>query len=295
MRPAAIARDAGAAPGPESRRPRRGRPEPRGAAEGDAPQVQSIARALDVLEALAGHESVGLVEIGRVCGLQPSTTHRILRTLRARGYVRQDAQTFRYALTDWITIRPGRTELAPAELRTAALPFLERIMRVGGETANLAVLDGADAVYIDRVPDGRSDRGPAEPLRRVRAHATSAGKAILAFMDPDAVRELLPQRLSGMTERTTSDRDELLTELEAIRRQGFATDREEHLEKMSCVGAPVFDALGDVVAALSMSGPSNRLGPLSDYDEIGELVGVSAIEMSRVLGYTGDCAWDGRR
>ena len=253
--------------------------------------VQSVTRALQVMEALTTAPELGLVEISRRAGLGHSTAHRILMTLAQRGYVCQDPDTGRYMLGYEVLRLGEHVALRDAHLRAAARPHMERVHRVCRETTNLVVLDGTSIVYVDQLAGSNSMRMFADIGGRVAAHATGAGKAILAFVDPEGARKVLGGNLQRFTLRTIVDHGHLNDELGRIRRQGFALDREEHEESVSCVAAPIFSHGGDVVAALSVSGPTGRLGELADYSELGELVARNAAEISRELGYTGPSAF----
>jgi DNA-binding IclR family transcriptional regulator len=254
--------------------------------------VQSVDRALDVMEALTGAADLGLVEISRRTGLGHSTAHRILMTLSRRGYVCQDPITGRYMLGYAVLRLAEHVAVRDAQLRAVARPHMERVRRVSRETTNLVVLDGSSIVYVDQIPGANSMRMFAEIGGRVAAHATGAGKAILAFTPPEMVTALLAGTLERFTDRTIVEPDRLSAELSEIRRQGFALDREEHEESVSCVAAPIFTHTGAVAGALSVSGPTGRLGELADYAELGELIGRNALEISRELGYGGPARFE---
>src|SRR4051812_9836451 len=149
-----------------------------------AQRVQSLDRALDLLETLAGAEELGVSEIAGRTGLVPSTAHRLLATLVARGYAAQNPATGRYLLgykllelTSGLQDRLGR-------LRSAARPHLEAIQRETGETTNLVVLEARSTVYVDSVPGTRSVRLFTEVGLAIPAHPSGAGKALLAWRAP---------------------------------------------------------------------------------------------------------------
>jgi DNA-binding IclR family transcriptional regulator len=250
------------------------------------PRVQSLERALDLLEALAGAEDLGVSEIAAKTGLVPSTAHRLLGTLVARGYASQSATTGRYLLgykmlelTSGVQDRLGR-------LRTAARPHLEAIQAETGETTNLVVLEGRDVVYIESVSGTRSVRLHTEVGRSIPAHTSGAGKAILAWRAPEDVAALLGAApLARPTRHTITTLDGLHEEFARIRRRGFATDNEEHEEGVACVGTPVFDHRGLAIAALSVSGPTSRILN-ADTADLGALLREHAESVSTRLGYS---------
>jgi DNA-binding IclR family transcriptional regulator len=224
------------------------------------PRVQSLERALDLLEALAGADDLGVSEIAAQTGLVPSTAHRLLGTLVARGYASQNPATGRYLLgykllelTSGVQDRIGR-------LRTAARPHLETIQGETGETTNLVVLEGRDVVYIESVSGTRSVRLHTEIGRSIPAHTSGAGKALLAWRAPADVAALLEGApLAPSTPRTITTLPALQEDLAKIRRRGYATDNEEHELGVACVATPVLDRAGFPVAAISVSGPISRI------------------------------------
>ena len=232
------------------------------AAGSGAPQaggVQSLERALDILEMLGHSEGeLGISEIGLSVGLANGTVHRLLSTLTRRGYARQVSDSRKY------TLGPRAITLASSSrerLGPLARPFLQELMEVSQESANLAALDRNSVVYIEQVPAPRMVRMFTEPGNRVPPHASGTGKVLLAFQPPEAVQAVLGRSgLARFTQHTVTDMDRLLGELEVIREQGYATDSEEIEEGVRCVAAPVSGAEGRVVAAISVSGPAGRLG-----------------------------------
>ena len=163
--------------------------------------VQSIERAFDLLEMLAdAGGALGLSELAANSGLPLPTVHRLMRTLVNRGYVRQEASR-RYALGSRL-IRLGET--SSRMLGTWLRPFLAQLVRETGETANLAMLDGDEVVYIAQVPSPHSMRMFTEPGRRVSPHCTAVGKALLAQVPADQARALLER--GGMPPRSSSAR-----------------------------------------------------------------------------------------
>jgi IclR family acetate operon transcriptional repressor len=217
--------------------------------------VQSIERAFDLLEMLAdAGGALGLSELAAVSGLPLPTVHRLMRTLVNRGYVRQEASR-RYALGSRL-IRLGET--SSRMLGTWLRPFLAQLVRETGETANLAMLDGDEVVYIAQVPSPHSMRMFTEPGRRVRPHCTAVGKALLAQLPPEQARTLLGRDgLPAYTPTTITDPDLLLAHLAVIRKQGYALDEGEQEVGVRCFAVAVPDAPGSL--AISTSGPQARM------------------------------------
>lgn len=219
--------------------------------------VQSVDRALDLLEALAGLDGpVGVGEVAALTGLPQGTAHRLLRSLQSRGYVRHDAAR-KYSLGA-AAFRLG--DAAQRALSRSARPHLAELVALSGETGNLAVLEGDDVVYVAQVPSPRTLRMFAEVGRHVPPHSTAVGKVLLAAMDPERALGVLRRRgLTPLTAHTITDPDAFVAELERVRDLGFAVDEQEQEIGVRCVAVPVGSGQ-DVVAALSLSGPAERFG-----------------------------------
>jgi IclR family acetate operon transcriptional repressor len=257
------------------------------AAQTGRPTVQSVERTFDVLEALAtARQPVPISELSQRLGLHISTVHRLLATLIERGYARQDTGSGRYG------IGPRLVELAgglneQVDLRQETRPFLEQLAAEVGETANLSVRSGNNLVYIDQVQSARLVRmftrvGSSAPL-----YCTGSGKLFLAYsphLEQDLNRYLLEISLEAHTPATLTTPQQLREELFQIRQRGYSFDNEEMEEGVVCVAAPVFDGESQIVAAISVSGPTGRM--LSqDTSRIIEPVRRGATSISRALGY----------
>ncbi|ACZ00283.1 MULTISPECIES: IclR family transcriptional regulator [Thermomonospora] len=220
-----------------------------------AEAVRSLERAFDLLEHLAdaGGE-MALSELTDRSGLPMPTIYRLMRTMVNRGYVRQGPSK-RYALGPRL-IRLG--ESATRLLGSWARPALARLVDEVGETANMAVLEGDAAVYVAQVPSRHSMRMFTEVGRRVQPHCTGVGKALLAQLPPQTVREIIGRTgMAAHTPHTITDPDVLLAQLEHIRKVGYAIDDEEQEIGVRCVAVPLPDA--PTPTAISVSGPSGRL------------------------------------
>jgi len=217
--------------------------------------VQSIDRALQLVERLAdAGGSMGLAQLQAATGLPLPTVHRLLRSLAHNGYVRQDPAR-RYTLGPRL-IRLG--EEAGRELGSWAKPRLAELVAEIGETANMALLEGDAVVYVAQVPSAHSMRMFTEVGRRVDAHCTGVGKALLSQLPDRHVLELLGRTgMPAQTSRTLTDPSALLAELSEVRDQGWAMDDAEQEVGVRCVAVPVAGA--PTQAALSISGPSGRI------------------------------------
>lgn len=219
--------------------------------------VRSLERAFDLLEHLtdAGGE-LALSELTEKAGLPMPTVYRLMQTMVARGYVRQEPSR-RYSLGPrLIRLGEGASRLLGSWARPALAGLVDRL----GETANLAVLEGDEVVYVAQVPSRHSMRMFTEVGRRVLPHCTGVGKALLAQLPEDDVRALLARTgMPARTPHTRTDPDTLLAELETIRERGYALDDEEQELGVRCVAVPLSGV--PVLAAFSVSGPSGRMTP----------------------------------
>ena len=226
----------------------------------DRDGVQAVERSLGLLEkVVAAGGEIGLRELGQASGLPVGTTHRLLKALVNQGFVSHNPLTRRYGV--------GPTALAMAakigssrSITQLAMPYLQKLVELTGESANLAALDGEGIVYLAHVEAARTVRMFTKVGNRVPLHATGTGKAILASMSAAERRLLLAgQRLRRFTPNTITDRRKLEAELDVIRKRGYAIDAGELEEGVHCIAVPVRDHSAEVTASISVSGPSSRL------------------------------------
>lgn len=249
--------------------------------------VQSIDRALDVLEALASAGTpLGVSAVAEATGLPQGTAHRLLRSLQLRGYVRHDASR-KYSLGGAAS-RLG--EAAQRSLAIAARPHLARLVALTGETANLAVLEGDDVVYVAQVPSPHTLRMFAEVGRHVSPHSTAVGKVLLSGgTDARAVAVLRRTGMPRRTDRTITEVPAFLDVLARTRREGFAVDDGEEEIGVRCVAVPVRDGR-HLVAAVSVSGPAERFAGVTEGDLVRRMTVVSSQLAADILGTEADLA-----
>jgi IclR family transcriptional regulator, acetate operon repressor len=258
----------------------------RGRASGPAAagQVKSLARGLALLERLAECErGVALVDLAQRAGLAASTTHRLLSTLEKMGYVYQ-AGDLGYWFVGVKTFTVGAAFLAHRDMLGQAHAFLRRLMEESGETANLAVLDDSEAVFVAQVQCREMMRMIVKLGSRIPLHASGVGKALLAAMPENQVSAILHKRgLQRITANTIDTPAALRAALNEVRRRGYAVDNEEHALGLRCIAAPIYDEHCDPLAALSISGPKSRISDERLF-ELGALVSRTATEITRALG-----------
>ena len=251
---------------------------------GGAVLVQSVDRAISVLEILARHGPAAVTDIAAELGVHKSTAFRLLVVLERRGLVQQVAERGRYQLGFGIVRLAGATT-ASLDLTQQSRPVSERLAADVGETVNLAVLESAFAVNIDQA------RGPAAVTshnwvgQRTPLHATSSGKLLLAHMPPADRERILAGPLERFTPHTITDPVRLRQELADAVSRGYATTTEELELGLNAVAAPIRIFDGSVAAAISASGPSYRLRA-ERMPEVAGLVVAGAAEISARLGFS---------
>jgi IclR family acetate operon transcriptional repressor len=231
---------------------------PRSAATGDRHSIQSVDRALYLLETIAeaGGEAT-LTDLATRTGLNISTCHHLLATLIQRGFAAKVPGRRLYALGSRIIALSHAC--LQVDLPRRAQPYLEAINRATGETVHLAALQGDNVMTLAVREARHAVRVDTGKIGRVEApHATSVGKAMMAWLPEDEIRRILGQSLKRFTDKTITDFPELLESLRHVRRNGYAIDREEFLPGVICVGAAIRDQAGTVIGAISASTPAMR-------------------------------------
>ncbi len=221
--------------------------------------LQTIDKASQVLSLFdREHTEWGVREVAARLGLAKSSAHDLLNSLAQVGLLgKTDAARYRLG---WRLVELSETLLATTELRREARPIMEQLAAQYQETIHLAILDDTQLVYVDKLEGKQAVRVEVTALgARLYPHCSSLGKVLLAFRPEVEVRRILKiNGLPRLTPNTITDPEELVQALAKIRKQGYAYDLEEIVMDLCCVGAPVYDYRGDVIAALSMSIPAYR-------------------------------------
>ena len=251
------------------------------------PKVQSVDRTLDVLESLASRRgATGISELSQLVGLHVSTVHRLLATLVDRGYVRQDPESSRYHLGSRVFTLASAADLH-LDLRLVARPYLERLMRHSGETANLVTASETEVVYLDQVASMHLVKMFTAPGMRAPLYCTGTGKAMLAFKPREAIEPVLAAPMRRYTSSTITGRAALEAELGTIRKNGYSVDNEEMEEGVRCLAVPIFDRRRECVGAMSVSGPTTRM-TTERVEKLSVTARAIADELSRQLGFESD-------
>jgi DNA-binding IclR family transcriptional regulator len=249
-------------------------------------KVQSIERAVSILRSFTEAEPELRVTVlaGRL-GLHKSTVSRILATLQQEGLVDQNPETGKYRLGLGLISLAG-VALGRLDVRGVSQPYLNRLVEVSQETVNVTVMDGRECVNIERVASPKPIRYVGWIGRRTPLHCTAAGKVLIAEISEEKRYSLLPSPLTAYTDRTIIDVSMLDRSVNQTRKQGYAIVHEEFEEGFSAVAAPVYDLSGAVAGAISISGPSYRLGPGQIEGFVEPLLETTAM-ISADMGYTG--------
>jgi len=245
--------------------------------------VQSVDRAISVMEFLSRRGWSGVTEVANELNIHKSTAYRLLTTLRDRGLVEQDAATEKYRLGFGLVLLASSVR-ADLDILRCAKPVCERLSERTRETVTVAVLEGDDAVVIHQNISRASALNVDWMGRHTPLHATAAGKVFLAHMPDDQRAHVLKGPLERFTENTFVDPKVLGKHIQEIREDRYAYTVEELEVGLNAVGAPIRCADGAVVGAVSVSGPAFRL-PVDSIPKVGELVKGAAAEISRCLGF----------
>lgn len=227
---------------------------------GAAPKyvIESVDNAARLLLLLGGTPSLGVQQASEALGVAPSTAHRLFATLQHHGFVEQDPATRTYRSGPVLT-ELGLAALQQLDIRRVARPELERLAASLDETVHLVILRGATVLFIDCVEPLRVLRAGSRVGERLPAHVTASGKALLAALPEETVRELYPSdRLVGITSRTKTSRRALLRELAVVREEGFAVNDGESEEEIAAVAAAVLSADGTPRGAVTVALPATR-------------------------------------
>ncbi len=268
---------------PRPRRPPGTAPAATGAS-GEFSGLSSVRNALRLLKQFTADDPIrGVSELAAQLGMAKSTTHRLLTTLRLEGFVRRTEDGF-YALglSLW---ELGACMIQGLQLREVAHPVLEELRNNTRETTHLGVLDGNEVVYIDRVESGSMLTLFRRIGHRMPAHATSTGKAILAFSPPDVVNRVLSAGLREVGPRTITSEPAFQATLARVRLDGYSQSFEESERGAASVGAPVFDHAGHVVGAVSVAVPVARMPKSSFPPDLPRQVRSAADRISRTIGF----------
>lgn len=247
--------------------------------------IGSLQRAIDILDLFdEGATELGITEISEALALHKSTVAGLVYTLEHNRYLEQDPPSRKYRL-GFKLVERASTLLSQLDVRAAALPHLQALRDWCDETINLAIRDGGEIIYVERLAS-RQALGMRTPVgSRAPMHCTALGKALLSALPPaGADRYVMRYGLPAVTAQSITDKERFLHEIEMARERGYAVDDEENKPGVRCVAAPIVDHEGQPAAAVSISAPAHRL-PTADEPRYGAEVRATAEAISRRLGY----------
>jgi DNA-binding IclR family transcriptional regulator len=253
--------------------------------------VQTIERVSLILDILSNStHGISVGELSEKTGFPKGTTHRLLTSAAYFDLVRQDPSTKNYYL-GFKLVELGNRLLSQLDFRTEARPYLKELAERTKETVHLVILDRNEGLYVDKV----DAVGHTSGLRmvsalgaRIPAHCSAVGKVLLASLSDESLLSVIKDKgLPRRTENTITDIEELRKHLQMIRDQGFAFDDEENEKGIQCVGAPIIDQRGKVLAAISISVPTIRVDKTTLQTTLKDHLTETAAQISQKLGYQG--------
>lgn len=250
--------------------------------------LETLLRGLNILSLYTRETpALTLTEITKATNLNKTTVYRILTTLENTGYLIRDSETKRYR-PGLKVLQLGFASISSLEVRQVARIYLKQLSEQVGETVSLSVLDGPDIIYVDRVRNQGIVGVVLGMGSRLPAHCASMGKAMLAHLPPDELRQYLDQvNPEPCTQKSLVERQALEMELDLVRKQGYATNDEELEIGLRAVAAPIWDNSDRAVAAVNITGSVSSVSQERLVGELAESVRQTAAQISQALGYMG--------
>lgn len=248
--------------------------------------IESLSRGLAVISTFSESSSpISLTDLSNQLRLSKSTIQRLTYTLQYLGYLDRDGETKKFRLGPK-SLSLGFSVMRNLDLGKMAHPFLEETSKEIGETANLAIIDGTEIVYVERIKTQQILNINLQVGSRLPAYCTSMGKAMLAFLPEDRLEALLGKmNLTPLTSSTITHKEDLRKELRKVRTRGFAINNEELSNGLRSVAAPVRNFTGEVIAAVNIAVPSIRVSPKRLETVLAKKAMETADKISYILGY----------
>ena len=220
--------------------------------------LQSLDRALSILEVISQQETIGLTKLSLKTGLNKATTFRIVKALKDNGYVRQLSNK-QYALT-FKMFRLGNRVVQRVDFMSEAKRIITKLAHEVDQVIHLVIQEGTQIVYVDKYTPLKTGEVMSETKigKRAPMYCTASGKAILAYMSEDKIRQIWNEtEIIKYTARTITNYDTLLQDLKRIRKNGYSTEYEEFKLEVYCIGMPLHTLNGNIIGAISISIPLN--------------------------------------
>jgi DNA-binding IclR family transcriptional regulator len=252
--------------------------------------IQSVVRALKILEYIAEKSNnkndnlVGVTDVSEGLGLSKSTVHGLITTLEQMGYIHQDKFTSKYSLGIKL-FELGQNFFDNMDLCKIAYPFISELSEKTGETVHLATLVEGEVLYLDKIDSPHAIGMLSKIGRRNYAHCTGVGKVLLSELSDNELNDIIDKKgLLKYTENTITNKKQLKEHLKQVQEQGYSFDLEEIEYGLHCIAAPIRDIRGNVIAAISISGPKTRL-PIEKLKNSIDDIKDSSRKISYNLGY----------
>jgi DNA-binding IclR family transcriptional regulator len=246
--------------------------------------LQSVDNTIQLVELLNEYGPMGITDLSKKMSLGKSTVHRILSTLKKRNYIIQNSENEKYMLSlKWAAV--GASVLNRQGIIQIVRPYLKKLSEKYNETTYLSVLNGYQMYFIDKVLSTNAIIMDMQVGSNINAHCSASGKVLLSGEYTNDMSDYV-QNVSFIkfTNNTLTNIEKLKKELENIRQNGYAIDNEEYEIGLTCYAAPIKNNLGEVIAAISISGPTERMN--KNRDELINAVKNTAIEISYLLGWS---------
>lgn len=247
--------------------------------------IKSVDRALTIIKIVSTQkDGFGVTELAEKMGLNKSSIFRILDTLREHGFIEQDMMTKKYRL-GYQYLELSAKLLDSIDIRKEASPFLRQLEKSTNEVIHLVIYSQKEAVYIEKLDGNETLRMHSQVGKLAPMHCTSAGKTILAHLPEEDVLSIIEKKgLPKHTDNTITNKNDLFKNLAEIKEIGYGIEKEENEIGITCVAAPIFNHEEKIVGAISISGPSMRMGK-SRMRKLKEELMYACMELSKRLGY----------
>lgn len=244
--------------------------------------LKSLVKVMRILGCFSTiNRSLSLTELCATTGYPRSTTHRLVSSMREVGLLDQERQRDRYRLGLKL-FELGNIVLANMDLHREARRHVEALSQISGQVVHLALFDGRQAIVIHRASSSPEGGTPLTLIEAAPVHCTSVGKAILAFQPGEVIDGIIEAGLKRFTDNTITNGKKLRAELAQIRKRGYAIDDGEHQPGLRCIGAPIHDSSGRVIAGVSISGPAWKI-PATEIESFSKIVIHHAAQISANL------------
>ncbi|MBR0596719.1 IclR family transcriptional regulator [Sinanaerobacter chloroacetimidivorans] len=248
--------------------------------------VKSIRKAFLIMEELDMAGELSLGDLSERLSMDKATVHRLVTTMKNAGYINQNKENKKYS-NSLKLLAMGNRVMEKTGLKHIARPYIEDLAEKSGETINLSVRVGSNVIYIDKIESNSTIKVGITVGTSVPGYCTGMGKAVLAFLPEDELKELMkPVSYEKFTRHTAENYEELQEKLQKVREDGYSMDDEEYVDGLISFGAPIFDYHGNPIGAISVSCPKYRFEESTHLTAYSRFVVETANKISKQLGYS---------